>query len=77
MPNLLAMIESFWKEIENQYLSSLRSALYSEGQFVSVICVSVVGAYKVTVLVTRSEMTEYKICAYCHFIHINVKEAYE
>lgn len=55
------MIESFWKEIENQYLSSLHSALYSEGQFVSVICMSVVGAYKVTVLVMQSEMTEYKV----------------
>lgn len=61
LPDLLAMIESFWKEIENQYLSSLCSALYSEGQFVSVICMSVVGAYKVTVLVMQSEMTEYKI----------------
>lgn len=70
------MIESFWKEIENQYLSSLHSALYSEGQFVSVICMSVVGAYEVTVLVMPSEMTEYKIQAYCHFIHINVTEAY-
>lgn len=61
LPDLLVMIESFWKEIENQYLSSLCSALYSEGQFVSVICMSVVGAYKVTVPVMQSEMTEYKI----------------
>lgn len=55
------MIESFWKEIENQYLSSLHCALYSEGQFVSVICMSIVGAYKVTVLVMQSEMTVYEI----------------
>lgn len=61
LPGLLAMIESFWKEIENQYLSSLHCALYSEGQFVSVICMSIVGAYKVTVLVMQSEMTVYEI----------------